>query len=97
MLAVQEVETAIDNCTQSIDINPNNVEAYNSRGQAYLGQLDFESAEADFTRIIEINEEIGRAPDAAAYAQRAAARTGLGDGEGAKADLDRAFEINNEE
>ena len=97
MLAVQEVETAIDNCTSSIDVNPNNVEAYNSRGQAYLAQFDFESAEEDFTRIIEINEEIGRAPDAAAYAQRAAARTGLGEGEAAKADLDRAFEINSEE
>ncbi|MEO1792049.1 MAG: tetratricopeptide repeat protein, partial [Cyanobacteria bacterium J06629_19] len=97
MLAVQETETAIDDCTSSIEVNPSNVEAYNTRGQAHLSQLDFASAEADFTHIIEINEAVGRAPDAAAYAQRAAARTGQADTEGAKADLDRALEINSQE
>ena len=58
---------------------------------------DFESAEADFTRIIEINDEINRAQDAAAYAQRAVARTGLEDIEGAEADLQAAFELNGQE
>ena len=97
MLAVQEIDTAIENCTRSIEVNPSNVEAYNSRGQAHLAQFDFASAEADFTRIIEVNEDVGRTPDAAAYAQRAAARAGLEDTEGAKADLDKALEINSEE
>ena len=97
MLAVQEIDTAIENCTRSIEVNPSNVEAYNSRGQAHLAQFDFVSAEADFTRIIEVNEDVGRTPDAAAYAQRAAARAGLEDTEGAKADLDKALEINSEE
>lgn len=94
---VRELDAAIEDCSRSIDVNPSSTEAHTLRGQTYIAQGDFEQAEADFTRIIEINDAVNRPQDPETYAQRAVARTGLEDIEGAEADLQAAFELNGQE
>ncbi len=48
-------EKAIEGYDQSIDLNPNNAEAYFNRGTSYMWQGDFRKAEEDLSKSIELN------------------------------------------
>lgn len=68
---------------------PDQAHAYNSRGNIYYDERDYERAMADFTQAIEIDPQF-----AIAYNNRGNIHAGLGEDERAIADYDQAIEIN---
>jgi len=83
-----EVERAIEDYTQAIDLNPKFADAYIKRGLAYTKNGEFERAIADYTKAIELN------PDYAdAYYRRSKVWLHLGQPEKAKADMQTASKI----
>ena len=88
-----QFEPAIADCTKSIEINAQPIEPYTVRGQAYFGQQDYESAEKDFTHVIEYNETNGKQQTALVYGARAVSRAELNDNAGAQADLTEAIAL----
>ena len=69
-------------------MNPNDVDAYIYRGNAYLARNNSESALADFNKAIELNSN-----DAEAYIIRGDAYLEQGNLEFALADFDKAVEL----
>ncbi|MEL7331783.1 MAG: hypothetical protein AAFN12_06015, partial [Cyanobacteria bacterium J06560_2] len=59
----------------------------------HLSQQDFENAEKDFTRVIEINDAAGKPQSIAVYEGRGAARGRLKDKPGAIADMTEAIAL----
>lgn len=83
------LDQAIADYTQAIQLEPKVVEYYSARGYAYLDQGDLDLAIADFNRAIET------APGyAAAYRNRAGAYVKTGNLAGAIDDYTRASELN---
>jgi len=83
-----EVERAIEDYTQAIDLNPKFADAYIKRGLAYTKKGEFDKAIADYTKAIELN------PDYAdAYYRRSKVWLHLGQPEKAKADMQTASKI----
>ena len=80
---------AITHYTAAIELNPENVRAYNNRGIAYrrIGNLD--AAIADYSRAIYLNPENARA-----YNNRGVAYRHRGDFDAAIVDYSRAIELN---
>jgi Flp pilus assembly protein TadD len=47
-------DKTVNECTQAIDLNPNDVNAYSSRGNAYYDQQNYEKALGDYTLAISL-------------------------------------------
>ena len=80
---------AINHYTQSIQLDPNQITAYNNRGLAYSYLKDYNSAINDFHRAIEINPNY-----ADAYNNRGVAYIRQGKINHARDDYNRAIELN---
>ena len=82
-------EEAVNHYTQSIELDPNQITAYNNRGLAYTELRDYNSAINDFHRAIEINPNY-----ADAYNNRGVAYIRQGKINYALDDYNRAIELN---
>jgi len=74
---------------KAIELSPNDVAAYNNRGNSKADLEDYYGAIADFTKAIELNPN-----DAAAYYNRGNAKDDLEDYYGAISDYSKAIELN---
>ncbi|ACK67358.1 TPR repeat-containing protein [Rippkaea orientalis PCC 8801] len=83
-----DYQGAIADFNQVILINPNEVEAYHSRGIAYIKLGNYSQAIADFNNALGLNPNI---PEI--YQERAKIRLILSDKAGAIADLQTAAEL----
>jgi tetratricopeptide (TPR) repeat protein len=84
-----DFDKAIDNFTKTIEINPNDADAYYNRGIAYGKKGEFDKAIVDFTKAIEINPKY-----ADAYNNRGMAYRKKGELDKAIADYTKTIEIN---
>ena len=66
-------QAAIDDFTQTIELAPEDANAYKSRGGAYYNTGDFEAVIKDFTKAMELD------PEAALYQSRGIAYHNIGD------------------
>ena len=82
-------EEAVNHYTQSIELDPNQITAYNNRGLAYTNLRNYNSAINDFHRAIEINPNY-----ADAYNNRGVAYMRQGKRDHAIDDYNRAIELN---
>ena len=82
-------EEAVNHYTQSIELDPNQITAYNNRGLAYTNLRNYNSAINDFHRAIEINPNY-----ADAYNNRGVAYIRQGKRDHAIDDYSRAIELN---
>ena len=82
---LKDYNSAINDFHRAIKINPNNVDAYNNRGVAYMRQGQRDCAIEDYNRAIELNYVL-------AYFNRAEALLYLRKWERAKSDLTIAKE-----
>ena len=82
---------AITHYTEAIDLNPENVGAYNNRGIVYCSIGDFEASIEDFNRAIDLSPE-----DARVYNNRGSAYFGKSDFEAAIVDFNKAIELDPE-
>ncbi|MGA2600033.1 MAG: tetratricopeptide repeat protein [Bryobacteraceae bacterium] len=78
----------IEALSRTIEANPKDSIAYNSRGYAHLRLKQFQEAIADFTRAIELNPRYVNA-----YHNRSVARRLTGDMAGAEADARTAIQL----
>jgi tetratricopeptide (TPR) repeat protein len=85
---VGNLDEAIISYTKALEVDPEYVEAYNNRGQAYYQKNDFESAIKDYTRAIEIKPD-----DPRYYNNRGNAYKDSGQLEKALADFNKAIEL----
>jgi tetratricopeptide (TPR) repeat protein len=83
-----QIERAIADYTQAIEINPRYANAYFSRGGTFETKGDHDRAIADFTKAIEINPQ-----NADAYANRGLAYQAKDQIDRAIADYSKALEI----
>ena len=93
-LSAGKAKEGLEDVNQSLEIDKNLYTAFDTRGVAFLMLKNFDAAQKDFNRAIELNSaEIknkkGATEDGAAYYHRACARVALGDKTGAQADMDR--------
>lgn len=83
-----EYETAIEDFTRAIEIDPEYALAYSRRGLTYYDLGEYEQAIADYTRAIELDPK-----DIFYYTDRGNAYRELGEYEQAIADYNRAIEV----
>ena len=83
--ALGEIETAIEDYTQAIRLNPHDAVAYSNRGLAYAELKDYRKAIEDQTQAIRLNPELG-----VAYFNRGTIRRQMDDRSGAIEDFQRA-------
>ena len=83
------LEGAIADFNEAIDLNPDLAKAYNNRGVAYFGRGNLEGAIADYNEAIRLNPD-----DADAYNNRGVAYSKQGNLEGAIADFQIAIDLN---
>ena len=74
---------------KSIEINPDDTEAYNNRGLAYAKKGEIDTAIKDFSKVIEINPD-----DTEAYNNRGLAYAKKGEIDTAIKDFSKAIEMN---
>jgi serine/threonine-protein kinase len=93
--AIEDYDKANTDCTNGLAINPRGAALYNGRGNIRLGQADFDGAIQDYSRTIELGDEVGGDPrrQQAAYSNRASARFSLQDIDGALSDINVALEL----
>lgn len=84
----KDYNSAVEAFNKSIDINPQNGNAYNNRGKAYADLNQYEQAIADYDKAIALNPK-----DAYAYNNRGIAYKELKQIEKAIADYDKAISI----
>jgi tetratricopeptide (TPR) repeat protein len=87
-----ELKEAVDYCTRSIELDPGNVGAHYTRGNAYSELNQFEKAISDYDRVIEIDPNF-----ASALGNRGNAYSELNQFEKAISDYDRVIEIDPED
>ena len=85
------MDTAIQDYTKAINLNPKLVETYNNRGNAYYRKGELDTAIQDYTKAIELNPEYARA-----YYNRGAAWLHLREWEKAKVDLSTGKDMGND-
>ena len=86
---VSNYPNAIDNYTQAIHLNPNNIIAYYNRGNALYNLGHYQSAIADYTKALKLNPNYSDI-----YNNRGLTRLHLGDPQGAIADYTQALKLN---
>src|SRR4030067_699181 len=84
-------DKAIEDYSKSIDMNPNNAEAYGNRGLIYYKKGQYDRAIEDFNKAIAINPN-----DADAYRNRGRAYYDKGFMEKAMADFQKACDLGEE-
>lgn len=84
---LEDYEGALQEYTKAIEVDPNNVFAYESRGTVELHLENYSSALLDFTKAIKIE------PRALFYCNRGIAKYLLNDRTGALLDWDKAAEL----
>ncbi len=87
-ITLRRANQAISDYTQAIAINPNDANAYYSRGISRRDLKDYQGAISDYSKAIEINPE-----DAFAYRNRGIAKELVGDLKGACADWNEASSL----
>ncbi|MFH1634626.1 MAG: tetratricopeptide repeat protein [Chloroflexota bacterium] len=85
---INNLEQAIADYTEAIEIYPLFAEAYNNRGVVYSDLGDYEQAIADYTKAIALDPQF-----AYAYSNRGVAYAGLGDYMQAISDYTQAIEL----
>ena len=85
----QNYNKAIEYFTKVIQINPNNFEAYNGRGLAYLYMQNFNSSVENFTKSIQLNPN-----SPMAYSNRGISYAQLQKYPQALADFNKAIQLN---
>ncbi|GBU28616.1 hypothetical protein R84B8_02176 [Treponema sp. R8-4-B8] len=83
------LDAAIADYTQSIALNPNNLNVYYNRGAAYYAKGELDKAIADYTQVIALNPK-----DADAYIYRGVMYTAKGELDRAIADYTQAIALN---
>jgi tetratricopeptide (TPR) repeat protein len=83
--AIQDYTIAIDKAVRKGERRPG---WYNSRGELYMGQMDYRRALADFDEAIRLDPR-----DAATFFNRGEVRRSMGDLDGALADHTRGIEL----
>ncbi|MEL7226262.1 MAG: hypothetical protein AAGL17_15835, partial [Cyanobacteria bacterium J06576_12] len=63
---------------------------------AYFTQKNYESAEKDFTSVIDLNEKNEKPQNATVYSSRALSRSELDDNAGAQADITEAIALDDD-
>ncbi|MEL6899772.1 MAG: tetratricopeptide repeat protein [Cyanobacteria bacterium J06606_4] len=93
--ATEQLDLAFVDCDRGLSINPRSPSLYVGRGNIHLAQNNYEAAIRDFSRTIELGDEVGGDPrrQATAYSNRASALMQVQDIEGALADLNKALEL----
>ena len=84
-----EYEQAIECFNKAIELDPNNADAYFSRGTTHARLSQYEKAIKDFDRAIELNPNYSEA-----YRNRGGAYAALSQHERAIEDLNKAIELN---
>ncbi|UCE66405.1 MAG: tetratricopeptide repeat protein [Candidatus Zixiibacteriota bacterium] len=84
-----EYSNAVDYLNKSIELEPNNKIAYNSRGYCYLALEQFKEATEDFNYAIHLDSGF-----AIAYSNRSRAYNFLNDFNNAVKDIKKAIELN---
>lgn len=84
----QLMERKIENYSKAIKDNPQNANAYNSRGIAYSSQKEYQKAIADFSEAIKLKPNY-----AEAYLYRGIAYAQIGNYEQAKKDWEKTVEL----
>jgi tetratricopeptide (TPR) repeat protein len=84
-----DIQGAIADFDEAIQLNPKFTEAYNNRGNARVILGDKQGALADFNKAIELNPK-----DSEAYNNRGNIRADIGNRQGALIDFDRAIQLN---
>ena len=79
---------AVRDCTQAIQLNPENAAAYGNRGVARAALGNAEDAIEDFDAAIRLDPE-----EAEYFHERGLAKEALGQKEAAKADFEKAKEL----
>ena len=57
-ILLEKYEKAIDDCSKSIQLDPNYALAYYNRGVAYQGLEEYEKAKADYRKALTINPDL---------------------------------------
>tara|TARA_E500000331_G_scaffold211172_1_gene202428 strand:+ start:115 stop:2655 length:2541 start_codon:yes stop_codon:yes gene_type:complete len=94
---INNFKEAIYNCTKLIELDIEDIEAYNDRSIAKLSLKDFDGAINDATKIIEICEDESDEYVDEAYELRGQAKRELGDLKGACEDWKKAAELGRED
>jgi len=87
-MAKGAVDEAIAECSQVIELNPENVEAWHRRGYAHLEAHQYEKAIADWSKVIELDPKI-----AAAWNNRGCAYGRMAKWDNSIADVSKAIEL----
>ena len=88
LLMLGQIDKAIEAYSYTIELNPNNVSAYNNRGVAYDKKVEVDRAIQDFNTAIQLNPDY-----AAVYTNRGAVYNKKGDIDRAIADFDTAIDL----
>ncbi len=86
------MEEAIGDLNQAIAIAPDQANAYVLRGQVQMNKNEFALAEQDFTKALEIDQNLPNA-----YLNRAISYVELGQNDKAIADANKVLEISTDE
>jgi tetratricopeptide (TPR) repeat protein len=93
--ATQQLDLALADCDKGLKTDPRSGALYLGRGNIRLAQKNYDGAIQDYSRTLELSEEIGGDPrkEQSAYSNRASALTQIQDFDGALADLNKALEL----
>ena len=93
--STQQLDLALEDCDLGLQTNPRSDELYVACGNIHLNQERYDSAIRDYSRAIELGDEVGGDPrrQANAYSNRASALFSLQDTGGALGDLNKALEL----
>jgi Flp pilus assembly protein TadD len=91
-LKQKDYQGAITKFNQALASNPNDIDAYYGRGQAYFSQQDYQAAVNDLNQIIRFNPQL-----VDAYIYRGASYDDLGEYEKAIADYNEAIRLDPED
>jgi tetratricopeptide (TPR) repeat protein len=70
---MKDYAKAIEDCTTALEIDPENINAYGSRGETYFDMGGYDSAIADFNAILSMDPDNGEAKEWLEKAQAKAA------------------------
>lgn len=94
--STEQLNLALTDCEKGLKVNPNIPELYLVRGGIRQEQKNYEGAIQDYSRTVEIIDELGGdlVTQKLAYSNRASALMEMNNLDGALADINRAIELN---